>query len=111
MKSEETQSIDIGPQEFKKKLEEDPGIVIDVRTRKEYDEGHLSITDRQLDIMTGEFQNELDRLDKEKSYYLYCRSGSRSGKAARMMRHRGFDKAHNVGGFQKLAASGFETEE
>ena len=102
--------MDISSQEFKEKVENDRGVVIDVRTRDEYDAGHLKITDAQYNWMSGEFHDAVEEMDKDKTYYLYCRSGNRSGQAARMMKDKGFEKVYNVGGFEDLANSGFEAE-
>lgn len=102
--------IDISPEEFKNKLEKDRGVIIDVRTHGEYSEGHLKETDLQHDYLNGEFQQQLGSLDREKTYYLYCRSGNRSGKAARIMKMQGFENVYNVGGYENLANAGFETE-
>lgn len=105
-----TMSIDISTEEFKEKRAETEGIIIDVRTQGEYDEGHLAETDHQYDLMNGEFQSQLENLDKEETYYLYCRTGNRSGQAARIMKKAGFENVYNVGGFSDLANAGFETE-
>lgn len=102
--------IDISPEDFKNKLQNDRGVIIDVRTRGEYSEGHLKETDQQYDYMNGDFQKQLGSLDKDKTYYLYCRSGNRSGKAARIMKMQGFENVYNVGGYEQLAGAGFETE-
>ncbi|MDR9367405.1 MAG: rhodanese-like domain-containing protein [Balneolaceae bacterium] len=103
-------SIDISTKEFKEKRAEEKGVVIDVRTQDEYKEGHLAETDYQYDLMNGEFQSQVDSFDKEKTYYLYCRSGNRSGQAARIMKNAGFEKVYNVGGFEELVEAGFEAE-
>jgi phage shock protein E len=105
-----TMSIDINTKEFKEKRAEEKGVVIDVRTQDEYKEGHLAETDYQYDLMNGEFQSQVDSFDKEKTYYLYCRSGNRSGQAARIMKNAGFEKVYNVGGFEELVEAGFEAE-
>ncbi|WP_069132052.1 rhodanese-like domain-containing protein [Rhodohalobacter halophilus] len=102
--------VDISAEEFKEKMEEERGVVIDVRSKMEYDEGHLKETDQQIDFNAGEFHNKVDSLDKDKTYYLYCRSGNRSGQAARLMKSKGFENVYNVGGFDDLARSGLETE-
>lgn len=100
--------MNINATEFKEKLEKERGVVIDVRTKNEYDQGHLSLTDYQYDFLNGEFQNSVDSLDKSKTYYLYCRSGNRSGQAAKIMKNEGFDKVYNVGGYQDLVNNGFD---
>lgn len=102
--------IDISPEEFKNKLEKDRGVIIDVRTHGEYSEGHLKEADLQHDYLNGEFQQQLASLDRDKTYYLYCRSGNRSGKAARIMKIQGFENVYNVGGYDGLVNYGFETE-
>ncbi|MDZ7808158.1 MAG: rhodanese-like domain-containing protein [Gracilimonas sp.] len=110
MFTKQTNEIDISIDEFKEKYAEVPGVVIDVRTQEEYEEGHLLKTDKQLDLMNGEFKESLSELDIDKTYYLYCRTGNRSGQAARMMKSEGFENVYNVGGFNDLARAGFETE-
>jgi phage shock protein E len=103
-------NIDISPAEFQEKLSEERGVVIDVRSKMEYDEGHLKSADKLIDFNSGEFHSKVDELDKDQTYYLYCRSGNRSGQAARLMKSKGFENVYNVGGFQELANNGFETE-
>lgn len=96
--------------DWKQKIEEEPGVIVDVRTQNEYDQGHLADADLQFDFNSGEFEEKVDDLDKDKTYYLYCRTGNRSGKAAELMKKRGFENVHNIGGFNDLANSGFKTE-
>lgn len=96
-------------EEFKEKFQEGEVVVIDVRTKDEYNSGHLAITDAQYDIINGDFQDKLPELDKNKTYYLYCRSGNRSGQAAKMMKNQGFENVYNIGGFSRLASGGLET--
>jgi len=110
MFTKQSNGIDISIDEFKEKFEEEQGVVIDVRTQEEYEEGHLVKTDKLLDFSNGEFQESLSELDKEKTYYLYCRTGNRSGQAARIMKSEGFENVYNVGGFEDLANGGFEAE-
>jgi phage shock protein E len=102
--------VDISISEFKEKVESSPGVIIDVRTKQEYDQGHLKVTDAQYDWNGGEFHDVIGDLDKDKTYYLYCRTGNRSGQAARMMKDQGFENVYNIGGFEDLANSGFESE-
>lgn len=102
--------MNLSPSEFGEKIEQEPGIVIDVRTRDEYTSGHLAIADHQYNLLDGEFEKQLGNLDRESTYYLYCRSGNRSGQAARLMKERGFENVYNIGGFQSLASVGFETK-
>jgi len=110
MFTKQSNGIDISIDEFKEKFQEEQGVVIDVRTQEEYEEGHLVKTDKLLDFTNGEFQDSLSDMDKDKTYYLYCRTGNRSGQAARIMKSQGFENVYNVGGFEDLANAGFEAE-
>lgn len=86
----------------------DEGIIIDVRTKNEYDQGSIKEALTGYDLTSGEFEEKLDSLDKDKTYYLYCRSGNRSGKAAKLMTERGFKNVNNLGGYSDLLKAGFE---
>jgi phage shock protein E len=108
--SSDPKKLDITTEEFKQKLKEERGIIVDVRTKDEYNNGHLADTDFQYDFLNGEFQEKIEDMDKEKTYYLYCRTGNRSGKAARIMQEKGFKNVYNIGGFEDLANAGFESE-
>ncbi|MEP1151462.1 MAG: rhodanese-like domain-containing protein [Balneola sp.] len=89
-------------------MEDKEGIIIDVRTEREYEQGSIKEALVGYDLTSGEFAEKLDSLDKEKTYYLYCASGNRSGKAARLMTEKGFENVHNLGGYNDLVESGFE---
>lgn len=101
----------LNPTDFKQHSEDGSGVVIDVRTQEEYDEGHLARVDRHHNLLNGDFESQLDSLDKDQSYYLYCRSGNRSGQAAQLMIKNGFTNVYNIGGFQDLVDAGLEAEQ
>ncbi|MEX2586173.1 MAG: rhodanese-like domain-containing protein [Balneolaceae bacterium] len=103
-------SGDMDPQAFKKELENRSGVVIDVRTPGEYETGHLAETDYLIDFLSDDFDEEINKLDKEKTYYLYCRSGNRSGKAMKKMLDAGFQEVYNVGGYEELVAAGIPSK-
>lgn len=96
--------------DFQQQLAERPGTIIDVRTQDEYDEGHLAETDQHLNLLNGDFEAALSSLDKDETYYLYCRSGNRSGQAARLMAKKGFENVYNIGGFQDLVDAGAKSK-
>lgn len=81
-----------------------------MRTQKEYEEGHLAETDQHYDLLNGEFEAQLKSFDKNQTYYLYCRSGNRSGQAAKLMIKNGFKNVYNIGGFQDLVDAGLESK-
>lgn len=79
--------------------------LIDVRTPEEYNEGNLEYS-QNIDYNGKDFKSNLNKLDKNKPVYLYCRSGNRSGKAIDSLKALGFSKYYNIGGFEKLKAEG-----
>ncbi len=105
----EADSTRINAEQFQEKVDETPGVIIDVRTQKEYNQGHLADVDHQLNLLNGDFEASLDSLDKEKTYYLYCRTGNRSGQATELMKKNGFENVYNIGGFQELVNAGVES--
>jgi len=96
--------------DLKQMMKDNPGVVIDVRTEQEHLDGHLAITDAQFDMLNGDFQAQISQLDKSKTYYLYCRSGNRSGQMEKLMRSEGFENVYNIGGFEELVRKGFEAK-
>src|SRR6056300_1321984 len=65
-------------------------ILIDVRTPGEVNAGYIDGADAFIDYNGASFQSEINKLDKEKTYVMYCRSGGRSGRAAEFMVKNGF---------------------
>lgn len=75
-----------------------PGVVVlDVRTPEEFAEGHLPGA-VNLDVSDPGFAEGLDELDRDATYAVYCRTGSRSLAAAQAMREAGFDDVFDLEG-------------
>ncbi len=88
---------DLNGKAFKETFESTPdAVLLDVRTAMEYNSGNIPGA-RNLDIMGYEFEDELGKLDKNKTYFVYCRSGNRSGQACAIMSELGI-KAYNLAG-------------
>ena len=82
-------------------------IIIDVRTPQEFANEHIEDA-LNLDYYSEKFRDELNKLDKEKTYLIYCRSGNRSGKALSMMKELGFREVYNMlGGIIQWKAEGY----
>ena len=99
---DETQVIkNISPQDAHVLIEKnknDPNLVIlDVRTPEEFSEGHIENA-VNLDFYSDDFKEELDKLDKNKTYVTHCRSGGRSAKTLNLMKELGFKEAYNITG-------------
>ncbi len=73
-------------------------VILDVRTQEEVDDGYIPGA-VHIDFYLGQgFLEEIEKLDKSKSYYVYCRSGNRSGQACALMNSRGFERCYNLMG-------------
>ncbi len=91
----------LSQENWTKQLEEDNNkVVLDVRTQEEIDLGIIPNA-IHIDIYKGQgFIDAVEQLDKTKNYYVYCRSGGRSGQACAVMSQIGFNNAYNlIGGF------------
>ena len=73
-------------------------IMIDVRTPEEYEEKHIPAS-KLINVQDAQnFVSEIEQLDKEKSYYVYCKSGGRSAMACSIMEQMGFLDVSNLEG-------------
>lgn len=75
--------------------EEDDPRVLDVRTPKEFEEGHIPGAEN-YDISHPEFPRWLQRLPRERAYFVYCRSGARSLTACQLLATLGFETIYNL---------------
>ena len=73
------------------------GVLVDVRTAEEFSEGHLPKA-VNIDVKKEEFIEDIQKLRKNKTVLLYCRSGKRSARAAQIMDSLGFKKVYNLDG-------------
>ncbi|MEO1576767.1 MAG: rhodanese-like domain-containing protein [Pseudomonadota bacterium] len=81
-------------------------VILDVRTGREFKGGHVEGAVNMNYFSLG-FGERVDALDKDKTYLLYCRSGNRSGKAARALRKAGIDSiVHMDGGTNAWSQAG-----
>lgn len=78
-----------------RKLVQDGARLVDVRTPAEFAAGHIdgavNIPVQQLDARLHELQ------PKDRALVVYCRSGHRSGNAARLLKSAGFPAVHDLG--------------
>ena len=100
----------LDPTNFQKRISSEPGVIIDVRTPSEQAKGIIKDAVK-LDIFSDFFNAEIDKLDKSKTYYVYCAAGGRSLEACELMQKKGF--AHVVdldGGFKRWKNEGLPVE-
>lgn len=72
-------------------------VLLDVRTPGEFAAGHLDGA-VNVDFENPSFTSEIRKLDKEKPYFVYCRSGNRSGQAISLMTREGFKNISELRG-------------
>jgi rhodanese-related sulfurtransferase len=70
-------------------------IAIDVRTKAEIESGMIPNA-LHIDYNAPDFRSKIDKLDRNKSYLVYCHAGGRSKGAARIMKEMGFHSVHNL---------------
>lgn len=100
----------LSPQEFHDATAGNDLQLLDVRTAKEFKDGHLENA-RNIDVLEDDFSEKVKTLDKEKPLYLYCRSGNRSAKATSILKDMGFREIYDMeGGFLKWNSEGLESE-
>tara|TARA_B100000989_G_scaffold24094_1_gene15632 strand:- start:34 stop:348 length:315 start_codon:yes stop_codon:yes gene_type:complete len=78
--------------------ETEKSVIIDVRTDDEFSTGYIGGAVNIDFYMRNEFISEIDKLDKSKSYFIYCKSGGRSGQTCELMKQKGFKKVYNLEG-------------
>ena len=78
--------------------ESEESVIIDVRTDDEFSTGYIDGAVNIDFYMGNEFISEIDKLDKSKSYFIYCKSGARSGQTCELMKQKGFNKVYNLEG-------------
>ncbi len=85
------------PKEFVEKHKAQGGVLLDVRTPDEYKAGHLAGAEN-VNFYDADFAEKIAGKDKQKTYFVYCRSGGRSGKTAAMMKEAGFASVYDMAG-------------
>ncbi len=92
------QNTIVSVEEFKTLVLDKDVQLVDVRTQDEFNDGHIghamNIDYFEEDIFTQKF----DQFDKGKPIYIYCKSGRRSQKAAKILQELGFNEIIDLKG-------------
>jgi rhodanese-related sulfurtransferase len=84
-------------------------VILDVRTPREFSAERLENA-INLNYESATFRNDLEKLDRNKIYLIYCRSGRRSGSALEIMKGLNFTEVYNMlGGINGWKAEGLPT--
>ena len=87
----------LSPAGAKELAEQSDIVYLDVRTTKEIAAGSIDGAEH-VDVMASGFSTKIEKLDKSKTYVVYCRSGRRSANACNIMSKKGFDNLYNLSG-------------
>jgi len=83
-------------------------VMIDVRTKKEWDSGHI---EGATNIPLKDLLYKIDKFTKNynEEILLYCKSGNRSGKAKKLLDEIGYTNTKNLGGIENVSENyGYE---
>jgi rhodanese-related sulfurtransferase len=74
-------------------------VLLDVRTPEEFAEGYIPNA-VNIDFYKPDFKTQIARLNKEQTYFVYCKTGGRSASTVDIMRKEGFKNVVDLdGGF------------
>ncbi len=73
------------------------GVLLDLRTPDEYEEGYISGAEN-VNFYDETFKDQLKAMPRDKTYLIYCRSGGRSGRTAKLMAELGFKRVYDLKG-------------
>ncbi|MGB5242618.1 MAG: rhodanese-like domain-containing protein [Lutimonas sp.] len=79
------------------RLATENSVIIDVRTPGEYENGHIKNA-ININVSDSNFQEKIAQLNKNEKVYVYCKIGSRSNKAAKILVENGFKQVYDLNG-------------
>jgi thioredoxin 1 len=88
-------TIQVGSEEFHQLIAEGGGVLLDVRTEQEFQNGHIGNAG-QLNFYARDFRQRLLLLPKDQPVYLYCNTGWRSNIAAAFLIRNGYNRVYNL---------------
>lgn len=91
--------LGIGPSVDLGELIRNGAIILDVRTKEEYQSGHVK---GSVNIPLDQLTSNINKLDKSKPIITCCASGIRSGSAKGVLQNRGFTEVYNGGSWQNV---------
>ena len=106
----QAQYLDVDAATFKQMMSSKPGIVLDVRTPREFAGGKIAQA-VNIDITQPNFVSKVQKLDTKRPVYVYCHVGSRSSFAMKQMQNLGFTNVYNLqGGMSAWRNAGFPVQ-
>ena len=91
--------LGLGPSTDFKALLKEGAQIIDVRTKAEFDQGHIK---GAINIPLNNLSNHYAKMKKDKPIITCCASGVRSAQAKNILKANGFSRVYNGGGWSSL---------
>ncbi len=84
-------------------------VILDVRSQEEYDLEHIPGA-KLVNVQNPQkFMDEIEQLDKDHTYFVYCRTGNRSAQACQVLDFNGFKNIFGLeGGFERWKSEHIE---
>jgi rhodanese-related sulfurtransferase len=102
----------VDAQTFKTLVDEKKSVLIDLRTTDEINKKGMIKGAMQIDFLSKDAEARIEKLDKKKTYLIYCAGGGRSADCADLMQKLGFKSVITLEkGFDDWKRKGFETEQ
>jgi rhodanese-related sulfurtransferase len=77
---------------------DEKAVILDVRTPEEFELSRIP-NSKNIDFYNPQnFMQEIEKLDKDNNYYVYCRTGVRSANSCQLMSELGFKNVYNLVG-------------
>lgn len=87
----------ISPEKFSQEINKRDALLIDVRTPEEFNAGHIEGA-QNINLHDESFTSNINKLDKEKTVFVYCKAGRRSSEAATTLKQNGFKNVVELDG-------------
>ena len=91
--------LGFGPKVDYPQLINDGAVIVDVRTKGEYQQGHIK---GSLNIPLNNLSSQLTKLKKDNPIITCCASGMRSAQAKSILKSNGYAEVYNGGGWNSL---------
>lgn len=82
-----------------KELQKSGATIVDVRSQREYDEGHIPGS-LHIPVASRDYASKLPR-DKNSPIIVYCRSGSRASAFEKTLLQEGYTNLYHLGSLNK----------
>ncbi len=107
----ETKIERVNPKEYLKRMEAIKVQLVDIRTSKEFKQGHIENADN-MDVLDSSFVKYISKYQKDIPVYVYCTAGGkRSQDAAKILKENGYNVVNLDGGLVEWTKKGYKVVE